>query len=138
MSIKEDDLKDPTYWLRWSINSGLATEVVKDTLYSYAYLCHKDVKAAEVAIDIENKRISYKLYLPKKTVVAYHKYHELVASAGIIDLWRAKRIIKKYGNLEIKRVLTDFVSKLCGAEWAVSMSMRHEEDFVEDRGEDEA
>jgi hypothetical protein len=137
-TINEDDLKDHSYWLRWSINAGLATDAVKNTLYSYGYLAHKDVKAAEVAIDISIKVVTYKLYFPKKVYVAHHKYHRLMQSGGIIDLWRAKRLLKRYGNLEINNVLKDFVSKLCGPEWTTVLQIGLEEDFVENGGEEKA
>jgi len=138
MSIREEDLKDPSYWLKWSINAGLATDAVKNSLYSYGYLSHKDVKAAEVVINVESKQVDYKLYLPKKTHASYFKYHELMKSGGIIDLWRAKRLLKRYGNLEIHNVLMDFVSKLCGSDWATTVYIGLEEDFVEDGGEETA
>jgi hypothetical protein len=138
MSIKEEDLKDPVYWLRWSINAGLVTDVVKDTLYSYGYLSHKDVKASDVAIDISIKKVHYILFVPKKTLKAYTKYHDLIESSGIIDLWRAKRLLRKHGNLDIHRILQDFVSRLCGHGWTTTMDVKAEEEFVENAGEETA
>lgn len=137
MSVNEEDLKDPTYWIRWSINSGLMVDLAKDSLYSYAYLCHKDVKAAEISINISTKTVDYTIYLPLKTLNAYNKYNRLINSDGIISLWRAKRLIKKYGNLEVKRVLSDFVNKLCGPEWTIKLIVKNERDYVEPRGDEQ-
>jgi hypothetical protein len=138
MTISEKDLGDPSYFMRWSINAGLATDRTNNTLYSYAYLCHKEVKAADVAIDIANKTITYKIYMPAKVVKAYYRYHRLVKSGGIIDLWRARRAVRKYGNLEIHKVLSDFVSKLCGPEWNTVLEIETEETYVAPKDEGDA
>lgn len=136
MTISEKDLNDPSYFMRWSINAGLLNDKINNTLYSYAYLCHKDVKAADVAIDVVNKKVSYVVFLPKSVFKAYHRYHRLVKSGGIIDLWRARRAVKKFGNLEIYRLLSDFVGKLCGSGWTVDLIINEEGDYVERPGEE--
>ena len=136
MTISENDLKDPLYWTRWSMNSGLFTQKAKDTLYGYAYLAHQEVKAAEVSIDVQSKTVVYSLYLSKRLFSAVEVFRVCVKSGGIINLWRARRKVRKFGNLEFDKILSEFVSKLCGADWKTITTIRPEDEYV-DAGRDE-
>lgn len=135
MTISEDELKNPIYWIRWSINSGLMTDQAKDSLYGYAYLAHQEVKSAEVSIDIAAKKVIYNLYVSKRLYSAIVKYRKLINSEGIINLWRVRRLIRRYGNLELGNVLADFVGKLCGSDWQTFVNIKSEVDYVDSKGD---
>jgi hypothetical protein len=135
MTISEDDLKNPVYWIRWSINSGLMTDQAKDSLYGYAYLTHQEVKSAEVSIDIATKKVMYDLYVSEQLYSAIGKYRRLMRSEGIISLWRVRRLMRRYGNLELGNVLADFVKKLCGNDWQTFVNIKSEVDYVDSKGD---
>ena len=133
--MSENDFKNPLHWIRWLLNAGIITDQIKDTLYGYAYLIHPEIKAAEVSIDVNTKIISYKIYLSKKLHNAISAYRNNLHSGGIIALWRAKRLVKKHGNLELEKVLKDFVNRFCGQGWNTVLTTDVEVHYVvsEDR-----
>lgn len=124
--ISEKQLSDPLYWTRWSINSGLFTEKTNNLLYGYAYLAHSEVQSAEVSVDLKGKRISYKLMISKKLTKAIVKYNRLRQATGIIELWFLRRLVRKFGNLDLEAILSDFVSNLCGPDWSTNVSIEME------------
>jgi hypothetical protein len=130
LTITENDLKNPLHWIRWSLNAGIITDQIKDTLYGYAYLIHLDIRAAEVSIDANTKTINYKVYLSKKLDKAIKAYRSNLQSGGIIALWKAKRLVKKHGNLELEKVLKDFVDRFCGPGWTIVLTTDVEVNYI--------
>lgn len=122
--IAESDLRDPLYWIRWSLNSGLITDQIKDSLFGIAYLAHTNVKSAELDIDVTSKKVSYTLYISSNLHKAIVKYKTYIQSGGIIALWRARRLLKKHGNLELESIIVDFVSRYCGFGWSSSVTIQ--------------
>ena len=130
MTVSEADLKNPLHWIRWSLNAGIMTDQIKDTLYGYAYLIHPDIKAAEVSIDLTVKAVDYKVYVSKKIYGCITAYRSNVQSGGIIALWKARRLVKKHGNLELEKVLKDFVNRFCGPGWSTNLTIDIDSNYV--------
>ena len=120
---------------RWLMNNGLLNDLHKDTLYLYGTLVHKDVRAVELNIDIENKVLEYIIYIDHKLIKSYNLYNKLRYTSNIIDLFRLKRILKNKGNLNFMAILNSFIKDYCGPKWAIKLEIRdfsnYEEGFEE-------
>lgn len=109
---------------RWLMNNGLLNDLHKDTLYLYGTLVHKEVQAVELDIDIENKSLTYVIYVGSKLFKSYQLYNELRTSDSIIGLWRLKRLLKKKGNLNFMAILGNFVKDYCGPKWNIKLEIK--------------
>lgn len=104
---------------RWLIENGFINDLHKDNLYMYGALCHKDILAVELRINIEEKTVEYDLYMPKSLLKKINKYNKLRLGVGIIDLWRLKRLLKREGSLDFNSMLWNFVRDYLGPKWKV-------------------
>mgnify|MGYP006276113063 CR=1 FL=1 len=118
---------------RWLMNNGLFTDNTKDTLFLYGSIVNKGITALELSIDSENKRISYTLYASPSLIKAYNRYQELKNSSSLWDMWKLKRLLKTNGNLELKQILSAFVTAYCGPGWATEMILKKSSEY-EDQG----
>jgi len=138
MTIKIEEHLDHQ---RWLINNGLINDFHKDTLYLYGSLIHKDVKAVELQISPELRRLDYKVYVSSSLLKSYNLFNELKNSSSIIDLWRVKRLLKTNGNLNFVHILKEFVHAYCGPKWEIGLSIEdfknYEDDFKQNEQKSE-
>ena len=120
MSINIEEYLDQR---RWLMSNGIFTEDVKNNIYLYGMLTHKDIRAVEVSIDGASFSIEYNLYMDKSLMEAYTKYNILKDSKSLFDLWKTKRILKKHGNLEFTNVLNKFIRDYCGPRWKAKVNL---------------
>jgi hypothetical protein len=114
---------------RWLMNNGLFTDNMKDTLFLYGSIANKHITAVELTVNIEDKSIEYHLYAPNKLHVAYNKYNMLKTKKSLLAIWRIKRLLTKYGNLEISNILDSFVKTYCGPSWRTVVFLKKSSEY---------
>jgi len=123
MTVSENDLKDPMYWIRWSVNSGLMTGTAQTLLYSCAALAYPGIAAVEMSVDVQLKTIDYTISLESKTYNLFNKFIKLSSSNDIISLWRLRRLVRKHGNTNIPEIVSKEVERILGASWRTNVSI---------------
>ena len=118
---------------RWLLNNGLFTDATKDNLHLYGAIVNKNITAVEVVVDTNTKHIKYTLYVPQKLIMAYNRYMDLRGSGSVFNMWRIRRLLKRYGNLEIARMLNGFVKTYCGPTWGVDVSLKESSEYEDTR-----
>lgn len=108
---------------RWLLNNGMANEQVKNQLFMFGSIVHKDVKALEVEIVPEKKLVQYQLFFNKAELNKVSIYKELSTRTDLIGMWRFKRFLKKEGNLNFQGILNKFVKDYCGPSWMVQVEV---------------
>lgn len=133
--LEKNDIVDHQ---RWLLDHGFVNDLHKDNLYMYGAICHMEVEAVELSVDIEKKTVSYELYMGSKLLKNISMFKELSGSKKIYDLWRFKRLLKKQGNLNFDSILTTFVRDYLGPKWSVVVNLKdikkYEEGFKQDPG----
>lgn len=108
---------------KWLINNNLINDQHKDNIYLFGAILHKDIEALDVDIDPTNKVIKYNIYANKNLHKLLNKYNKLRSKDNIIALWRLKRLLKKQGSLDFKRILEINIKKYCGQAWRVELEI---------------
>lgn len=116
---------------RWLLNNGLFNDGIKNQLFLYGSVAHKEVKAVEVDISVENKRVSYKLYFNKNMLDKIELFKKLSKESGLIGMWRFKRMLKKEGNLHLDHLLNQFIKDYCGPKWNAEVQTLDVTGYVE-------
>jgi|ERR1051325_5384254 hypothetical protein len=120
---------------RWLLNNGLVPDSVKNQLFFYGSVVHKDVQAVEVAIHPEAKTVEYKIYFNKDMLAKIAKYHELSAATSLFGMWRFKRLLQKEGSLDFQSMLRKFVGDFCGPKWTTKVELSSFDVYVDTVGE---
>lgn len=126
---------------RWLLNNGLVSDGVKNQLFIFGSVVHKQIQAVELDINVEKKLVLYKLYADKDLIKKIELFNKLSKSNGIIDLWRFKRMLSKEGSLDLRRVIGRFVNDYCGPKWATEVEVLDFEKYLDgfgDKGENPA
>jgi hypothetical protein len=118
---------------RWLISIGVIPAAVKDSLFLYGSIVNEGVTAVEVDINVATRNIFYRLFLNKQAAAAYFKYLKLQDKKDLFSLWRKRRLLKKYGNLNLKGLLERCVGDLCGPKWSVSLSVFNDTEYSDDQ-----
>jgi hypothetical protein len=118
---------------RWLLNNGLFTDAAKDNLHLYGAIINQNITAVELTVDINTKHVDYILYAPKTLIRAYNRYIDLRSSTSLWDMWKLKRMLKRHGNLEFKKMLNGFVKTYCGPSWSVDVSVRESSEYEDTR-----
>ncbi len=108
---------------RWLLNNGMANENVKNQLFMFGSIVHKDVQALEVDITPEAKLVKYSIFIKSDIIKKIGKYKELSVKTDLIGMWRFKRFLKKEGNLNFTGILNKFVKEYCGPKWSVEVEI---------------
>ena len=116
---------------RWLLNNGLFNDEIKNQLFLYGSIVHKEVQAVDLAIDPPNKKINYKVYVHKSLLKKINKFKELSTSKSFFGMWRFKNLIEKEGNLNFQHVLGNFVRDYCGRDWSTVVSVLDVNEYVE-------
>lgn len=120
---------------RWLLNNGLVPDSVKNQLFFYGSVVHKDVQAVEVAIHSEEKVVEYKIYFNKAMLNKISKYKELSTATSLFGMWRFKRFLLKEGSLDFRNILSQFVTDFCGPKWTTKMDICDFDVYVDNIGE---
>lgn len=108
---------------RWLLNNGMANDQVKNQLFMFGSIVHKEVQALEVDIVPENKLVKYQLFFKQAEISKANRYKELSTKTDLIGMWRFKRFLKKEGNLNFTGILNKFVKEYCGPSWSVQVEV---------------
>jgi hypothetical protein len=123
---------------RWLMNCGLFSDSAKNQLFMYGSIVHRDVRAVELDIDVEGKRVSYKIYVDKSLLKKIDKYHELSKATGFWGLRKFKKLLEKEGDLNFTRILNGFIRDYCGPKWSTDVTVLDFADYVEGYGDEAA
>ena len=102
---------------RFLMNCGLVPDSVKNNLFFYGSIVHKDVEAVELKLEVESKTVYYKIYISKRLLKQFNRFQELSHAQSLLGLWKFKLILKKEGNLNFSTLLNEFVKDFCGSKW---------------------
>jgi hypothetical protein len=116
---------------RWLINNGLANDDIKNQLFMYGSIVHKEVEAVELSIELTEKKVNYKIYVSKSLIEQMELYKRLSTSTGLIDMWRFKRMLKKGENLNFEHILRKFVRDFCGPKWSAAVEVLDIAEYAE-------
>lgn len=108
---------------RWLLNNGIVHDSIKNQLFMYGSIVHKNVLALELSVEVEKKTITYKIYLDSKTLKKISKFNNLKNDNSFLGLFLLKRFIKKEGNLDFKGILGTFIKDYCGPNWLVTLEI---------------
>ncbi len=108
---------------RWLLNNGMANDQVKNQLFMFGSIAHKDVQALEVSIVPEKKLVKYQVFFKSDVILKINRYKELSTQTSLIGMWRFKRFLKKEGNLNFTGILNKFVKEYCGPKWSVQVEV---------------
>lgn len=120
---------------RWLINNGLFSEPVKNQLFTYGTLAHPEVRAVELDIDVENKILNYKIYLPNSLIKKVERYKKLSKSTSFWGLRRFRRFLKKEGDLNFENIVQGFITDYCGPGWQANIEVVDFANYSEDDSE---
>ena len=97
---------------RWLMNSGLLDDTIKNQLFTYGAIVHKDIKAVDMSIDVTTKVISYKLFIDKKLSKKIEKLNKLSTSNSLFSLWRLKRMLVQMKKEDERLDFANILNKL--------------------------
>ena len=125
------DTNDHVDHQRWLMENGFINDLHKDNLYMYGAICHLEIEAVEVQIDVAKKVVEYDLYMQTALLSKIKLFSKLRSSTSIIGLWRFKKLVKKQGNLDFNSVLTNFVKDYLGPKWSVITNLKDVSNYEE-------
>lgn len=114
---------------RWLLSVGLVPESVQENLVAYGYLASEKVFDVEVALDLDHKTVTYKLFFSAKDLKTHTKYASaLVKYSTSTTLWGKfmyLRLLKKKIKMDVRGNLEKFVaSYLPGFKVTAEMTTR--------------
>ena len=116
---------------RWLMNNGFLNDMIKDQLYMYGAIVHRNIEAVELDADVGKKSVSYKLYISKSLLSKHKKFLELRGQDSLWALWRFRRLLKKEGNLDFSVLLDNFIKSFCGPKWTSEVEVIDVEEYVD-------
>ena len=129
--MEKDKLSEYIDQHRWLLNNGLVSDNVKNQLFFYGSIVHKDVQAVDLQIKPEDKLIEYKIFVDKDLLSKIDKYKKLSAAKSLFDMWRFKRFLRNEGSLDFQSMLGTFVADFCGPKWTTRVSVLDFDSYVE-------
>ena len=105
---KEISIEEYVDQRRWLLNNGLITDDVKNQLFLYGSIVHKDIQAVELHVEPLTKLIQYKVYANTDLIKKIAQYHVLSKSTSLFGMWRFKRLLKKEGIKVKDNTIIDF------------------------------
>jgi hypothetical protein len=128
------DSQDLTEFLdqqRWLLNNGLITDSVKNQLFFCGSVVHADVQAVELAIEADNKKVNYTIYVNGQLLKKIAKYNSLASSKTLFKMWLFRRFLKKEGSLDFQSILNKFVKDYCGPKWSASVNVVDYNNYID-------
>lgn len=123
---------------RWLLNNGLVPDAIKNQLFMYGAIVHKDVQAVDLFVNVEDFLVSYKIYIDRSLFKKIDKFKELQKTNSLWGLWKFKRLLKKEGNLNFEIIIDRFIKDYCGNKWKSEINVLDYSEYVPDEeiGED--
>lgn len=121
---------------RWLLNHGVANDMIKNQLFMYGSLVHKEIQAVDLALDVDKKNVTYKVYAKPSLIEKINKFNVLRTKNSIISLFFLNRLIKKEGNLDFNMVINRFISDYCGKGWTASIEVLDINSYSEELDKD--
>jgi hypothetical protein len=121
--MNDDKLMEYIDHQRWLLNCGLLNDNIKNQLFMYGTIVHRETRAVELSVDVDKKIVHYEIYIDDNLIKKVNKYKELSSATDILGLWRFKKLLKKEGNLNFDHLLGKFVKDFCGPKWNVEVSI---------------
>ena len=116
---------------RWLMNNGFLNDMIKDQLYMYGAIVHKNIEAVELDADMTSKRVKYTIYISKSLLKKHKKFLELRTQDSLWALWKFRRILKKEGNLDFSKLIDNFIKDFCGPKWASEVEVIDVAEYVD-------
>lgn len=120
---------------RWLLSNKLVSASVKNDLFAYGAIAHEDeayIKAIELSVDVENKRVNYTLYAPQFISKAYGYVQKHKDTNSILKLLKLLFLKKRYGNLRFDIILDRFVKDRCGMDWTTTTIVKDIKTYKEE------
>ena len=130
--VSDDKLAEIVDHQRWLINSGLLNAEIKNNLFLYGAIVHKDITDVYMQFDPERKELRYTLFATKRLMGRLASFNELKNADSFWELWKLKRLLKKEGNLNFKIMIQKFVRDYCGDGWRAEVKVIDEKENKED------
>jgi hypothetical protein len=121
---------------RWAMNNGIVSDNVKNQLFVYGSIVHKEIQAVELFLDQDKKTVQYTLYVEKALLEKINNYNILSKSTSLFRMWRFKRLLQKEGSLDFQQILNNFVKDFCGPKWNATVNVVDFNTYVESLGDD--
>ena len=121
--MEQKELAEYVDQQRWLLNNGLLNDAMKNQLFMYGSIVHKDVQAVELEVNVAEKHIDYKIFVPKALLNKIETYKELSTSTGLIGMWRFRRMLRNGDNLNFDHILRKFVKDFCGPNWNATIEV---------------
>jgi len=126
---------------RWLMNNGMVNDHIKNQLFTYGAIVHKDIKAVDLSLNVKGKTVGYKLYVLPKLIKKIKKLEKLSTSNSLFSLWRLKRMLeqmkKDEERLDFANILNKFVSDFCGVGWSATIEVLNYDEYSEGNSEKE-
>lgn len=135
--MKEDDVEKLIDNQRWLMNNGLSNDLLKDQLFLFGSIVHKDITAVEVDIRFQDKVVEYRLFGSSELLKKINKFNKLSTSDSIFGLWRFKRLLKKEGNLNFQSIVGRFVKDFLGPKWKTEAQIVNVKEYLENDTDEE-
>ncbi len=117
---------------RWLMNNGFLNDMIKDQLYMYGAIVHRNIEAVELDADVSKKSVSYQLYISKSLLNKHKKFLELRENTDSLwTLWRFRRLLKKEGNLDFSKLIDNFIKSFCGPKWTSEVEVKDVAEYVD-------
>lgn len=135
MSDKDQNLEEYLDHSRWALNNGIVSDNVKNQLFIYGSIVHKEIQAVELFLDQDKKMVQYTLYVEKVLLEKINNYNVLSKSTSLFGMWRFKRLLQKEGSLDFQQILNNFVKDFCGPKWSATVNVVDFNTYVESLGD---
>jgi len=119
---------------RWLLNNGIVSDGMKNQLFFYGSLVHKEVQAVELDIDVSERVMKYRIYVSDSLLSKMDKYKRLSTSTSLFGMWRFQRLLKSEGSLDFQSMLAKFVLDFCGPKWFTKVEVLSFDKYVEVAG----
>jgi hypothetical protein len=133
-TMEEDSIAELMDQHRWLLNNGLVSDNVKNQLFFYGSIVHRNVQAVELDIHAEDKLVKYKIYVDKALLKDMDLYKELSKSTSLFGMWRFRRLLRKHGSLDFQMLLGKFVKDYCGPMWNATATVVDFDTYIEEIG----
>jgi hypothetical protein len=117
---------------KWLISNNMLTDHIKDTIAMAGYCLLEEVKDVSTSIDFNNKKVTYKLLLPKKlydNMMLLDRFNK-GKKISFLESFRLRRFVKsKNKNDEtnfgynLEEVANKFIKNYLTKEWSTEVSL---------------
>ncbi len=124
---------------RWLMNNGFLNDMVKDQLYMYGAIVHRNIEAVELDADVKptSRVVNYRLYISTSLLSKHKNFLELRDKESLWSLWKFRKILRKEGNLDFNKLISNFVNDFLGPSWESKVEVKDIAEYVDGYDEEE-